>query len=69
MQEKEDLALTGLRSFIHLRRAPPWRRDEAGVGRVRAKFLSKVERAVGATSVHDDDLGGGGVRETCKTLR
>lgn len=57
MQEEEDLALTGLRPFIHLRRAPPWRRDEASVRRARTKFLSKVEGAVGAASVDDDDFG------------
>ena len=59
MQEEQDLTLTDFRAFIHLARASSWRRDEAGIDRAGAKFLSEVEGAVGAASINDDDLGEG----------
>ncbi len=51
--------MAGFRPFVHLARAPSWRRDDVGIGRAGAKFLSEAEGAVGAASVNDDDLGEG----------
>jgi hypothetical protein len=45
---------------------PLWRCDDVGIGRVRAKFLSEAEGAVGASSINDDDLGNASRRETRK---
>ncbi len=66
MQEHENVALAGFRPLVHLARAPSWRRDDTGIRRARAKFLSEAKGAVGAASVNDDNLGKGGHRETCK---